>query len=349
MVSLRKEKRSPRAITRNSRPSTWRCDSVALTATGLIGLFTILASASCEQATTTTVPVSPAPGVVAQIDGENIFGDDLRARFQEGPVEVRLRSMSKGGRHYLLNLVIDENLMLREALKRGQRLQFSDVHEQHGLVMRRFLAAEFEDSVSPADIPAEEIQRLYESSRDLLANPSQRKVRVIATETPEQAREVIATVSKALAGRDTAEIHNATHPAKAASGSQGGVFNREAAETYVGADAAQAAFAIDDTPGVYPDPVRYLEAWSAVVVLSVYPPQPPPPLEKAAPQLRQQLFDSLRNRRLNQFVDGFRKNHEVTISPEGMTAVPWSPPEPVPVEPTGIGHVPTPLIEDEVD
>ncbi len=290
-----------------------------------------------------------APGVVARVDDMEIRAIDLRARFHQGPIEVRLKAMSKGGRHYLLDLVIGERLLLREATKRGEKLHFSDVYERHERLMKRFLTAEFEDTVSPDDVPDEEVRELYEKSRDLLADPPRRKMRVIAAKTREQAQEIIANVTEAIARGDLPEIHRTTHPAEVgASGSQGGVFDRETAETYVGVEAAQAAFAIDEEGiGVFPEPVRYLDGWSTVVVLAEYPPSPPPPLEQAGPQIRQQLYDSLRNRRLDTFVSTFRKNHEVVIEPEGMDAVPWSPTMPEPVEPSGVIDVPTPPNEPE--
>jgi hypothetical protein len=262
--------------------------------------------------------------VVARIDDQFVTADDLRDRFQRGPVEVRLRSMRKRGRHYLLDLVIDETLLEREARRRELVPCFTDIHEAHRPLMERFLAAEFEPTFTPDDVPEAEVLAEYQRIRNQLAEPPRRKVHVVATESAEEARELIGAIGTAMDRNVEPEVYRLLTPPDPLSGaSQSGLFDRGTAETYLGVEVAEAAFNLDG-PGVHPEPVPYHEGWAAVVVRLVAPASPPPPYEQVEPQMRSRTYDSLRNHRLDSFVESFLENHRVRVNYDAMSLIPWT-------------------------
>lgn len=274
-------------------------------------------------------PVEPPPGAVALVDGCVITADDLRQRFARGPVDVRRRAMQKGGRHHLLDLVIDEALLYREARRRKLSPRFTDIYPFHRTLMQRFLAAEFEPSFTPDDVPEEVVLLEYEGSRQELSQPARRKVRVVAVGTAGEARSTIRDASAALARGDEPELYRLLHPeTPEAAASQSGLFDREGAETYLGPEVAEAVFAVEEPPGVFPEPVPYHQGWAVVAVFERVPSAPPPTFEEAEPQLRRRLYDELRDERLDLFVEEFRGRHAVTIDHEAMELVPWTAPEP---------------------
>lgn len=307
-----------------ARPPAWRPRAVTLVLAMICS-----ASAGCPEP-------GPSPGEVARVDREAITADDLCARFLQGPVEVRRRALSKGGRHYLLDLMIDETLLHREAERQKLAPAFLDIHEVHRQLMRRFLDAEFEPTVRASDISEEAVRAEYERSGEMLAGSEQRRIETVAVPTRERGMEVIADVRRALAGGDETTIQRALHPAGADyRGGQAGTFDRDGAETYLGADAARAAFALEGTSGVYPEPVRYQDRWAVVTVRIVLPGSPPPPFEQVEAQLRQRLLDERREVLLDRFVEGFRQHHRVVVDQEVSALVPWIPPEPTPDTPDG--------------
>jgi hypothetical protein len=275
------------------------------------------------------------------VDDESIVVEDLRARFIQGPIEVRRRAMDRGGRHYLVNLVIDELLLEREAERRRIHPAFGVMHTAHRQWMDRFLRAEFEPTISPEGIPMEDVRAEYERLRPGLGDPEIRRIEVVAAPTRERATEILGDVRRALATGDEVLISRALHPAdEDCRGGQSGELDRTSAEASLGAEAATAAFSIPNINSVYPEPVRYMGRWGVVAIRMVIPPSPPPPFEQVEPQLRQRVYEERRDQMLDRFVDSFREHHRVFIDRTAIDVVPWSPPEPAVETPDAAADVP---------
>jgi hypothetical protein len=268
------------------------------------------------------------PGVVAVVDGEAITSADLRDAYWHGPADLRARASRRGGRHHLLDVVIDERLLLREARSRGLLPRYSLVMSFHQELMARFLDAELSPTVRPEDISEEAVRAEYDRLAPELAVPHRRRVRVLAHDTRESALEMIATVH-ALIARSGAEgvargIEDGTLRARYG---QDGLYNRESAAAELGEDVAVAAFSLDPAAMVVAEPVRYRGRWGVVIVREDFEARPAPPFEEVEAQLRGRLYQEERERALNRLVDSFRNAHRVERNEENAALVPWVAPD----------------------
>jgi hypothetical protein len=281
----------------------------------------VVLSVACESFT------SFSEGEIARVDGETITADDLSRRFWRGPTDVRQRSLKKGGRHYLLDIVIGEHLLEREARRRKLAPDFSGIKGHHEKLMKRFLREEFDSKLRIADISEEEVRAEYGRMRRELTEPFRREIHIYQTKTRDEADELLTRARAALESEnDTVEVEDLFNeldmdedgisPIK-------GQYGREGAETYFGEEIAQAIFAVDVDEGYWPELIKREQTWNVVLAISELQPPPVPSFEKIGRQARQRVHDRRREKLLNRFVDSFRGSHEVVIHEDAMELVPW--------------------------
>lgn len=272
---------------------------------------------------------APEEGVVATINGEHVTADHLRETFWFGPEDIRRRAMQPGGRRFLLDFVIGEHLLLQEVRERRMGPSFTDLYQNHQDLLQRFIEAEFDPTVSPADIPAAQVQMEYERVSPSLATPESVRIEMAFFEDEERARAMAARAVKAQNTRNDRELDRImrdesddwTAPPYIP---QRGIYDHEQALRLYGAEIAEAAFSHTPPDIVHSEALAFREGWVVLVVPIHRESEPPPPLEEVEEDMRDRVFSRYRERRLDQFVDSFRENHTVVVNADRFELVQWS-------------------------
>lgn len=312
-----------------SPPGPSRAFASARTALWLAGTLApalaVLLVASCSR----PPQQPPEPGVVALVDGHPITARDLNRAFWHGPDHVRRKALQPGGRHFLLDHVIGDYLILREARRRKIGPTSSQIYEFHDGLMKEFLGEVFEPTVSPADVPEEEVRAEYERVRPTLAAPETVRIELAYFAERERAEEMTKRALAAQRDRNDEEldlvmrVETEPWPEGKAHIPSRGIFTREEANQYYGEELAEIAFSKVPPEIVHTEPLPLLGGWVVLVVPLHHPGEPPPPFEEVAEGVRDQAFMAFRERALNDFVKTFRSEHEVVVNQENMDLVNW--------------------------
>lgn len=280
------------------------------------------ASATCRPAPDAHL----APGVVALVDGDEITAQDLRDAYWASEDGVRDRVARAGGRHFLLDLVISDALLAREARARRLALRYSDMHAFHETLMRRFLAAELDPTVRPEDVLETVVRAEYDRLAPGLAISHRRHLRVLAHDALESAEAMIADVAATVSREGVAGVERRIESGEIRTRyGHDAVFDLESATAALGAEVAEAGFALDPAAVVVSQPIRYRGRWGVVIVRGDFPALPAPAFEEVAGQIRNHLHQEARERALNAFVETFRIEHLVVRRDENLDLVPWVP------------------------
>jgi hypothetical protein len=292
-------------------------------------LLVVLASSGCR----TPREEPRRAGVVARVGGEDVTDDDLRHEFWFGEEEVRRKSLQRGGRHFLLDRVIDDRLLFREAERRGSRPRFRDLQEFHERMMKSFLTAEFEPTVSPDEIPEGDVRAEYDRVSPGFASPETVELELGYFADKARGERTLKLALKAQADNESHRIDQVLReetdewppPLEIP---ETGIFSFDQASRFYGDEIAQIAFSMLPPNVIHTELLPYREGWLMLLVPLRHEAVPPPPFEEIERELRDQVFARHRDRALDAFVDTFRERHTVTIHAEILDLITWYEPLP---------------------
>lgn len=265
-------------------------------------------------------------GEIARVDDHTITRDNLQQRFWQGPIEIRQRALKRGGRHFLLDLVIDEHLLQREAERLELAPSFSLVHPFHEKLMRQFLQAEFDPQLRPSDVTMAQLDAEYERMLPELETPPRRSFMVLQAETEAHAAEIRQRAELALGENGEEGLLELFHEQEGAGLiPQKGLFEQGHAETYLGKAITDSAFSLTMETPISQKNLPYQGKLAVVVLLAELDPPPLPSLQKIERQVRGRVYQRLREAALNEFVETFRDEHDVRIRENNLDLIPWVP------------------------
>ncbi len=283
--------------------------------TKILASFFVLSLTACEG----RVGGDSQQDVIARVNGEVVTAEELNQAFWSSNRDVRTGALARGGRHLLLDLVVEERLLCAEAHRRGHQPTHQQMRGLKYRMSKRFLDAEFEHQLDVRAIPDAEVRAEFERSLHLSAIPSSLEIELVVLPTEADASEAL----RAFQAADGDESLDMEIRRRRRGQKHGGVFTREEAERFVGSEIAEAAFSLPRAEALHSEIFDFLEGFAVLVVhgrfegvrLSY---------ERVEPQIRQRLARKRWDRALNQFVESFRAHHRVRVFDENAALVPWN-------------------------
>jgi len=268
----------------------------------------------------------PGPDEIALVNGEPVTVAQVRARYRQASPADRAKATSHGGRHFLLDLIVDDLLLQQEARKRGIRPSFSQLEPLHARLMKQLLEAEFESTVTPDQVSRAEIRAEYEHARPQLRQPAVAKIEVVYAKTRERALAILKMVKVAKAQSRRREFdrilrEEADPQPEGHAFGHGGAFIEEDAARELGPEVARAVFSPLPEDSIVAEPVVFRGAFGVVIVLELHPEDLGPPFEELEREMRVRAYEKRREAALDRFVSGFRDRHEVVFHEENLSLV----------------------------
>jgi hypothetical protein len=254
------------------------------------------------------------------VNGEPVVDRDLFEAFWSAEGAVKRRALHKGGRHFLLDQVINERLLLQEATRRGLEPTYDDSRRRNGPAVKRFLMEHFEKTVRPEQVTEEEMRAAYEERREEFARPETRRVHVLHFDDQDEAQgvleEALATNSRVVHERLYKE--NKYHPLA------GGIMSPAEAHKLLGERAARGLFALEPPEKVVvPALLPFRGGWM-VLISPLHVPAQQPTYEQSRSRLRRSLYLERREDALHRFAQRFSKQSPVTIAEGNFDLIPWT-------------------------
>ncbi len=280
---------------------------------GRLALVVILVG-GCSRADRSDAPAAALTAesrdeVVATVDGRPIFAGDVARQARAEGVD----------RKTALDALVDAEALAGEAARRGFDRDLEVRDEAKGAMVRRYLKAGFEPTVSPDDVPEAVVRREYQRNLAYLnhgvyADVWHMLVPVAGNATAE---------TKAAARARTEAIAHRAHGMSLAAFKQLGADEGLKVEEVVSArdgwvepPFSEAAFALA-TAGATSGVVQTSYGFHVLYFVRFIPAEHVT-LAEAAPKLRSDLFPELQKRSFAKLVDEAMGRHKVELHPEHL-------------------------------
>ncbi|MGZ3405920.1 MAG: peptidylprolyl isomerase [Polyangia bacterium] len=279
-------------------------------------LVVALALAGCSHPPASDAPVAPlvaesSDEVVATVDGRPIYAS-----------AVALPARARGvDRKRALADLVDAEALAGEAARRGLDRALDVRDETKGAMVRRYLARDFEPSVTPADVPNQVVKREYQSRLAYLMHATYADVwhfivPVAPNASPADkaaARTRAEALAKQARGLSLAEFKKLAEDA--------GLHSEEvvtARDGWVQRSFSEAAFQQLKKPGdVSTSPVATTFGYHVLYLIRYIPPEHVT-LAEAAPRIREGVFPEFQRRWFGKLVDEAMASHKVELHPEHL-------------------------------
>lgn len=204
-------------------------------------------------------------------------------------------------------------------------------------LVKVYVRKEFEETVTPDDVPAEQVAKYYEEHPEEFRRPEMRRARHILLGSKEEAAELLKELkaTKEKAFRALAKERSLDTETKVRGGdllyftADGSVVGREASGT-IDATLAKAAFSLGAT-GELAGPLDLGDGKWSVLELTGLRPERIQPLEKAGAHIRRKLWREEREAALEALITKLRAELKPEIHAERMDAIVLEP-APAPAE-----------------
>lgn len=280
---------------------------------------------------------SPSPDearrakVVARIGAETITVGQLEDMIAARSPYARKRLREPEALRELADAQIENELFYQGAEKLG----YGDAPEVERYVrqtaLKLFVRKEFEEAVTPEDVPQEEVAKYYEEHADEFRRPEMRRARHILVASKAEAKEILTLLrgGEAQTFRGLAKTKSLDTETNVRGGdllyftADGKVVGREASGT-IDPTLSKAAFSLNKT-GELSEPLDLGDGKWSVLELTGIRPERVQTLDQAAGLIRSKLWREEREGALEALVDKLRAELQPEIHPERMEAIVLTP------------------------
>ncbi|MBI2894148.1 MAG: SurA N-terminal domain-containing protein, partial [Deltaproteobacteria bacterium] len=273
---------------------------------------TVLAAAACGQRDEADAP-DGGGRVLAVVNGVSITEQDFVRRVSSGGPSSVARAKTQAGRKAMLEQMIRTELLWQEAQKRGIRGDRTVRDSVNPMLVKRFLAKEFEKTVTIDQVQDSEVERIYRDRWDEFHFPEVWRLGAMKLRDRPAANKMMKRLADGNNDEDVFEIlatgpENLDDRLRANEGNIG----------YLQLDKLREAIPphlrphferIKDTDEK-PEIVEVPEG-TYVLMMTGHRQPMVRELDEVRQGLRQQAFRELREKRLNELVASFRPRHDV--------------------------------------
>jgi peptidyl-prolyl cis-trans isomerase C len=252
--------------------------------------------------------------VLATVNGRPITEQDFVRRVRAGGPSTIARARTRAGRREILEQMIRTELLWQEAQKRGIRDDRTVRDAINPMLVKRLLAADFERTVSVDQVPESEVERIYRERYDEFHFPEVFRLGVMKLHDHPAGELMMKRLAAAGNNEDAFEIlasgpDNLDERMRANEGNIGYLPMdklREAVPTQLREhferikDTDEKPILVDVADGTY------------ILMMTGHREPVTRALDDVRQGLKQQAFRELREKKLNEFVAGFRPHHHVS-------------------------------------
>lgn len=268
--------------------------------------------------------------VVAKIGSVTITVGDIEDKVAARSPYARKRLTSPDTLRALADAQVENELFYQGAKKLG----YADDPEVQKFVdqtaMKIFVRREFEETVTPDEVPQEQVDKYYREHPDEFRRPEMRRARHILVGSKAEAEEVLKILrTEAETFRAVAKNRSLDTETNVRGGdllyftAEGEVVGKEA-EVRIDATLAESAFSLEKA-GDIAGPLDLGDGKWSVLELTGIRPERVKDLERAAPMIRRKLWREEREGALEALVTKLRVELKPEVHPERLDAIVLTP------------------------
>lgn len=268
--------------------------------------------------------------VVAKIGSVTITVGDIEDKVAARSPYARKRLTSPDTLRALADAQVENELFYQGAKKLG----YADDPEVQKFVdqtaMKIFVRREFEETVTPDEVPQEQVDKYYREHPDEFRRPEMRRARHILVGSKAEAEEVLKILrTEAETFRAVAKNRSLDTETNVRGGdllyftAEGEVVGKEA-EVRIDATLAKSAFSLEKA-GDIAGPLDLGDGKWSVLELTGIRPERVKDLERAAPMIRRKLWREEREGALEALVTKLRVELKPEVHPERLDAIVLTP------------------------
>jgi hypothetical protein len=262
---------------------------------------------------------------VATFAGGRITLDDMQTVLDHRPRSVRAAAVSAAGRQRLLSELLDYDLLVLEAERRGYRNRAATAQAARRAAVDALLAATRERAAPDANSP--EIAAYFAEHPGDFQRPALRRAMHIQLASEAEARALLASLAGAtreqfasIARERSLDPRTRRQGGELGYCDENGNAWERAADQGCPAPIAKAMFALSKTNELVPQPVAHDSAFS-VVMLTAQMPAKIPTLDRVRAKIVDLLTERTRAQRLDALIARLRAERPIEVHPELVDAV----------------------------
>jgi peptidyl-prolyl cis-trans isomerase C len=257
---------------------------------------------------------------VAKVGGKPITEADMQARLQEMPPFMKQQLSTPDGRKRLMEALIEEELIYREAVATGldKTDEFKKEIERtkRDMLIREYYDKVVEAKANPSDA---EVEDYYKSNAKEFVVPESATARHILVKTKEEAARLRDQIERGADFADLAGKYSLDASSKTAGGLIGGPIQRGGTVKGLGAVPELAAAAFDLKEGELSQPIKSGKGWHLVRV-EKRTAETTKSLEEAKPDIVAKLQYSKRKTVREETVNQLKAKYKVAYATEAEAA-----------------------------
>lgn len=277
--------------------------------------------------------------MLATVNGVPITEEKFVERVRSGGASSVARAKTKAGRRAILDSMIRTELLWQAAQKRGLRHDRQVRDAVNPALVKRFLAEEFEKTVTIDQVEDADVQRIYRERWDEFHFPEVYRLGAMKVANKAAAQTMMRRLAEGNNNEDLFEMlasgpENLDDHLRASEGNIGYLplsKLREAVPPHL-REVFERIKETDEEPEIVESPEGVY-----IVMMTGHRRPVVREIGEVREGLRQQAFRELREHRLNEFVAAFKKKHDVEVHHDRLDQIPayeparpTSPPRPFP-------------------
>ena len=176
----------------------------------VLAIFLFQLFPACSKEQEQAAPEKPKGSLLAEVDGEGITLDDYSEHVMKLPSKMRRAIVDKESKEEVLNNMIKEKVLYKEALKRDYEKNAQVVEKmaamKRAIILEAFVKDLLKQDISISD---EEIVAYFNEHKEEFGRPAMVKAMHILTLNEESAQKVMAEIKKGGDFADLAKKHSA--------------------------------------------------------------------------------------------------------------------------------------------
>jgi hypothetical protein len=263
---------------------------------------------------------------VATFAGGRITLDDMQTVLDHRPRSVRAAAVSAAGRQRLLSELLDYDLLVLEAERRGYRNRPATAQAARRAAVDALLAATRRQGAVP-DANSPEIAAYFAEHSGNFQRPALRRAMHIQVAGEAEARALLASLAGAtreqfasVARERSLDVRTRRQGGELGYCDEKGQAWERAADEGCPAPIARAMFALSKNDELAPQPVAHDSAFS-VVMLTAQMPAKIPTLDRVRAKIVELLAERARAQRLDALMARLRAERSIEVHPELLDAV----------------------------
>jgi peptidyl-prolyl cis-trans isomerase C len=270
---------------------------------------------SCSHPPASDAPVAPlraqsSDEIVATVDGQPIYASAIA-------MQARARGVD---RKTALADLVDAEALAGEAARRGLDRDLEVRDETKGALVRRYLARDFEPTVTPADVPDQVVRREYQSRLAYLVHDTYADVWQLLVPVAANASPADKAAARARAEALAKQARGLSLDAFKKLADDAGLHSEEivsARDGWVQKPFSEAAFALEKPGDTSSAPVETTFGYHVLHLIRFIPPEHVT-LAAAAPKIKEGVFPEFQRRWFGKLVDEAMARHKVELHPEHL-------------------------------